>query len=148
MNYELNELTLTLPEPVQDRSVNVLLFGAKQPPEFNLVISRDFLPKGEKFEYIVKKQLDTIAAAQENFKQIMPERERILPRKDGGDVAAKETAVSYKNKGATFFQRHLYVPLGGAKVLIMVGTVVTSWEAKDEQTWENLIKNIVLKAGG
>jgi hypothetical protein len=145
MNYELNELTLTLPETIQDRSVNVLLFGTKQPPEFNLVISRDFLPKGEQFQYIVKKQIDLIASAQENFKQTAPERSRTLPTKDGGKVDAKETAISYKHKGATIFQRHLYVPLGGPKILIFAGTAMNTWNAKDEQTWESIIKSLVLK---
>ncbi len=145
MNYLLNELELTLPEVVQDRSVNVLLFGTKQPPDFNLVISRDFLPKGEKFEYIVKKQLDVISAAQEDFKQIAPERERKLTKQDGSLVIARETAVSYKAKGTKFHQRHLYVPLGGPKILIMVGTVTSAWESKDDKTWEGLVSTIRLK---
>lgn len=145
MNYLLNELELTLPEVVQDRSVNVLLFGTKQPPDFNLVISRDFLPKGERFEYIIKKQLDVISAAQEDFKQTAPERERKLARQDGSHVAAKETAVSYKAKGTKFLQRHLYIPLGGPKIMIMVGTVTSAWESRDDKTWEDLVNGIRLK---
>jgi hypothetical protein len=47
MDYLLNEMTLKLPEVIQDRTVNVLLFGNANPPDFKLVISRDFLPKGK-----------------------------------------------------------------------------------------------------
>jgi hypothetical protein len=145
MIYTLNDLELAVPEPLQDRTVNVLLFGTKQPPEFNLVISRDFLPNGEKFEYIVKKQLDTISAAQEDFKQTSPEKKRELQKQDGSKVEATETAVSYKNKGHKYIQRHVYIPLGGKKIMIIVGTVVSSWENKDETTWNHIINSIRLK---
>jgi hypothetical protein len=145
MNYQLNELELRLPEVIQDRTVNVLLFGTKQPPDFNLVISRDYLPKGETFDYIVKKQLDVISAAQEDFKQTAPQRERTVMKQDGNKVVAKETAVSYKAKGTKFLQRHLYIPLSGPKFMVMVGTVTSAWESKDDKTWEDLVSSIRLK---
>lgn len=145
MNYILNELEMTVPEPMQDRSVNVLIFGNKQPPELNLVISRDFLPDGEKFDYIVKKQLDVISAAQEDFKQVTPEKQRDLKKADGSLVQAKETTVSYKAKGNRFFQRHLYIPLGGKKIMIMVATTTGTWEAKDEASWERIVGSVKLK---
>jgi hypothetical protein len=145
MIYTLNDLELAVPEPLQDRTVNVLIFGTKQPPEFNLVISRDFLPNGEKFEYIVKKQLNTISAAQEDFKQTEPEKKRELLKQDGTKVVGSETAISYKAKGHKFFQRHVYIPLGGKKIMIIVGTVLGSWESKDEVTWNHIINSIRLK---
>lgn len=145
MEYQMNELHMTLPEVVQDRSVNVLLFGTKQPPGFNLVISREFLPKGEKFGYIVKKQLDVIAAAQDDFKQIGPERERIVIKEDGTQIAAPETSISYKSKGTKFVQRHLYIPLGGPRILIIVGTVTSAWESRDDATWDKVVNSIRLK---
>jgi hypothetical protein len=145
MIYTLHDLQLAVPEPLQDRTVNVLLFGTKQPPEFNLVISRDFLPNGEKFEFIVKKQLDAISAAQEDFKQTAPEKARELQKLDGSQVDASETAVSYKSKGHKFFQRHLYIPLGGKKIMIIVGTVLGSWESKDETMWNHIVNSIRIK---
>jgi hypothetical protein len=145
MIYTLHDLELAVPEPMQDRTVNVLLFGTKQPPDFNLVISRDFLPNGEKFEYIVKKQLDTISAAQEDFKQTSPEKKRALQKQDGTPIEATETSVSYKSKGHKFFQRHLYIPLGGKKIMIIVATVTGSWESKDEVTWNHIANSIRCK---
>jgi hypothetical protein len=145
MIYTLNEMDMALPEPMQDRSVNVLLFGTKQPPEFNLVISRDYLPNGEKFEYIVKKQMDTISSTQEAFKQTAPEKKRGLEKHDGTKIEASETAISYKNKGYKYFQRHLYVPLGGRKILIIVGTVMGAWESADETTWNLILNSIRIK---
>jgi hypothetical protein len=145
MIYTLNDAELAVPEPLQDRTVNVLLFGTKQPPEFNLVISREFLPNGEKFEYVVKKQIDAISAAQEDFKQTAPERKRELLKQDGSKVEGSETAVSYKTKGHKFFQRHLYIPLGGKKIMIIAGTVLGSWEPKDETTWNHIVNSIRLK---
>jgi hypothetical protein len=145
MNYLLNEMELTLPDVIQDRSVNVLLFGTKQPPDFNLVISRDSLPKGEKLEFIVKKQIDVISSAQKDFQQTAPERERKVSKENGDKVAARETAVSYKTQGTKFLQRHLYIPLGGPKIMIIVATVTSAWESKDDATWDNLVNSIRLK---
>jgi|APMI01.1.fsa_nt_gi hypothetical protein len=145
MQYQMNELHLTLPEVVQDRSVNVLLFGTKQPPDFNLVISREFLPKGEKFEYIVKKQLDVIAGSQKDFKLIGPERERTVAKEDGSTVGARETTVTYKSNGTKFVQRHLYIPLGGPRILILTGTVTSAWESPDDAMWDKLANSIRLK---
>ena len=54
MKYVTQELELNLPEPFQDRSVNALLLGGKQPPDFNLVISRDIIPRGENLDSVVK----------------------------------------------------------------------------------------------
>ncbi len=145
MQYQTNELNLTLPEVVQDRSVNVLLFGTKQPPDFNLVISREFLPKGEKFDYIVKKQLDVIAGSQKDFKLIGPERERTIAREDGSTVAARESTVTYKSNGTKFVQRHLYIPLDGQRILILTGTVTSAWESPDDARWDKLANSIRLK---
>ncbi|MEJ2455380.1 MAG: DcrB-related protein [Candidatus Thiodiazotropha sp.] len=144
MDYLLSEMTLKLPDVIEDRSVNVLLFGTKRPPDFNLVISRDYLPKGEKLDFIVKKQLDVISAAQKNFKQLGPVRERQVRKRDGSQVTAKESAVSYKDQGVKYFQRHLYIPQVGVKILIIVATVVNVWEKQDEATWDSVINSIRL----
>jgi hypothetical protein len=145
MIYTLNDLELAVPEPLQDRTVNVLLFGTKQPPEFNLVISREFLPSGEKLAFVVKKQLDTISAAQEDFKQTAAEKKREVEKQDGSKLVATETAVSYKTKGHKVFQRHLYVQLDGKKIVIIAGATLGSWEAKDETTWNHIVNSVRIK---
>jgi hypothetical protein len=145
MIYHTNELQLAVPEPMQDRSVNVLLFGNKQPAELNLVISRDVLPPNEKFEYIVKKQLDVISSAQKDFKQTAPEKKREVLDEGGNVREARETAVSYKNQGHRFFQRHLYISLDAKKIMILVATAVGEWSAQDEITWGHITNSIRLK---
>jgi hypothetical protein len=144
MDYQLNEMTLKLPDAIEDRSVNVLLFGTKRPPDFNLVISRDFLPKGEKLDFIVKKQLDMISAAQKEFKRLGPVREREIIKRDASQVTAKETMVSYKDQGVKYFQRHLYIPMQGVKIMILVATVTSAWEKQDDATWDSVINSIRL----
>jgi hypothetical protein len=135
---------MKIPEVVDDRSVNVLLFGHKKPPDFNLVISRDSLPKGERLDFIVKKQLDVISSSQKSFKQTAPVRERHISKQDGSRIVAKETSVSYKNQGTKYLQRHLYIPLDGLKIMIFAATVTSAWETRDETTWDNLINSIQL----
>ena len=83
MKYVTQELELNLPEPFQDRSVNALLLGGKQPPDFNLVISRDIIPRGENLDSVVKKQIKTISSTQENFKETQPGMRRTLAHLDG-----------------------------------------------------------------
>jgi hypothetical protein len=144
MDYLLNEMTLKLPEVIQDRTVNVLLFGNANPPDFNLVISRDFLPKGEQLDFIVKKQLDVISASQKNFKRLGQIRERNLLKRDGNQVVTKETMVSYKDQGIKYFQRHLYIPMDSVKIMIMVATVTGAWEKQDDATWDGLLESIRL----
>ena len=144
MDYRLNEMVLKIPEVVDDRSVNVLLFGNKKPPDFNLVISRDSLPRGEKLDFIVKKQLGVISASQKAFKQTAPVRERHVSKLDGSRIVAKKTSVSYKNQGTKYLQRHLYIPLEDLKIMIFAATVTSAWETHDETTWDNLIDSIRL----
>lgn len=145
MKYVTQELEINLPEPFQDRSVNALLLGSKQPPDFNLVISRDLIPQGAALDDIVKKQMQSIASAQENFKELHPASRRMVARIDGTQVEAIEIGVRYKNKGTVVFQRHLYMSLGGRRILIIVGTTVGLWEAKDDATWSKLIGSVQLQ---
>ncbi len=145
MKYVIQELELNVPEPFQDRSVNALLLGAKQPPDFNLVISRDIVPTGESLEHTVKKQIQVISSSQESFKETHPSAKRTVAREDGGQTEGIELAIRYKTKGTVFYQRHLYASLGGRKILIIVGTAVGLWEAKDEATWNGLIDSLRLK---
>ncbi|SCX59155.1 DcrB-related protein [Variovorax sp. EL159] len=145
MKYVTQELELNLPEPFQDRSVNALLLGSKQPPDFNLVISRDVIPQGAVLDEIVRKQMKSIASAQENFKELQPATRRMVSKVDASQVEAIEIAVRYKNKGNVVFQRHLYMSAGGRKILIIVGTTVGLWEAKDDATWSQLIDSVRLQ---
>ena len=97
MKYVTQELELNLPEPFQDRSVNALLLGGKQPPDFNLVISRDIIPRGENLDSVVKKQIKTISSTQENFKETQPGVRRTLLHSDGTQINAIELGIRYKN---------------------------------------------------
>ena len=145
MKYVTQELEVNLPEPFQDRSVNALLLGSKQPPEFNLVISRDFVPRGELLEKIVSKQIQTISSAQESFKQTEPNVKRVLKRQEGCEVDAIEIAIRYKSKGTVFYQRHLYALLSERNLLIVVGTTAGLWESKDDATWKGIVESLRLK---
>lgn len=145
MKYVTQELELNVPEPFQDRSVNALLLGSKQPPDFNLVISRDIVPQGQSLEHTVKKQLQVIASSQESFKETRPSSKRTVLRQDGNQTEGIELAIRYKTKGSVFYQHHLYVSLGGRKILILVATTVGLWEAKDDTTWAGLIETLRLK---
>lgn len=145
MKYVTQELELNLPEPFQDRSVNALLLGGKQPPDFNLVISRDIIPRGENLDSVVKKQIKTISSTQENFKETQPGMRRTLAHLDGAQINAIELGIRYKSQGNVYYQRHLYALLDERKLLILVGTTVGLWEHKDDVTWQGIIASLRLK---
>lgn len=145
MLYTAQEYELTIPEPFQDRTLNVLMFGAKMPPEFNLVVSRDVIPKGHDLDYVIDRQIKTISGTQEKFKLTKDPEKKKLKKSDGQEVDAVEMGMRYKNKGNMVYQRHLFIHLVADKMLILVATTPGVWDSQEEQTWSKLIATLKLK---
>jgi len=144
MKYETQELEINLPQPFRDQTVNALLFGQGSLPSFNLVISRDMLPKNETLAGVVKKQIQVISN-QDKFKEMAPQKHRKLSRKNMSELDAIEIFVRFKSGGAIAFQKHVYALLDDKHLLIFVGTSQGLWEDKEEAVWNDLMKSVVLK---
>lgn len=145
MNYIAQEFELIVPEPFQDRTLNVLMFGSKMPPEFNLVVSRDVIPKGHDLDYVIDRQIKTISGSQEKFKMIREPEKKKFKRLEGMEVEAVEMGMRYKNKGNIIYQRHLFINTVSDKILIFVATAPGAWDKQEEQAWGGLVAALKLK---
>ena len=144
MKYSTQEIDIDLPQPFRDQTVNALLLGDGTLPSFNLVISRDVLPKHETLAGVVKKQIQVISN-QENFKEMEPQRKRQIKVADRPELEALEIFVRFKNGGNVIFQKHLYVLLDEKRLMIFVGTSRGLWEDKETIRRNKLMDSVVVK---
>ncbi|MPN09400.1 hypothetical protein SDC9_156690 [bioreactor metagenome] len=144
MKYSAQEFEIDLPQPFRDQTVNALLLGDGSLPSFNLVVSRDVLPKNETLASVVKKQLQVIAG-QDKFKEMEPQKPRQVPLAGGGELSGIEIFVRFKNGGNIIYQKHLYVLPDEKRILIFVGTSRGLWEDKENLQWNNLMSSVSLK---
>lgn len=145
MIYVAQEFELTVPESFQDRTLNVLMFGAKLPPEFNLVVSRDVIPKGHDLGYVVDRQIKTISGSQEKFKMTKEPEKKKFMQGASQEVDGIEMGMRYKNKGNIIYQRHLFINIVAHKLLIFVATAPSVWDAQEERTWVDIISDLKIK---
>ncbi len=145
MKYSTQELDIDLPQPFRDQTVNALLLGDGTLPTFNLVISRDVLPKHETLAGVVKKQIQVISN-QESFKEMEPQKKRLLKVADGPELNALEIFVRFKNGGNVIYQKHVYASLDAKRLMIFVGTSRGLWEDKETIRWDQLMNSVVMKS--
>jgi hypothetical protein len=143
--YHAQDFEITIPSAYQDRSVNVFLLGTKQPPDFNLVVSRDTLPSNLNINELVKKQLDSIASAQKKFEITNSKKDLKLNGNEVVVIASVEVGIKFLNQANIVYQRHAYIELESNKILMLVGTVMHKWKAEDDDTWNNVLQSLKLR---
>ncbi|WP_174280186.1 DcrB-related protein [Sphingomonas bacterium] len=111
MQYRINEGALTLADPWQDQSINVLLPGRASTPGVNMVIARDTLPLGMAFA-------DYVAQQRQTFQAQLPDL--AIAADTTGEIdghPAQFLDLSWRNDGKPVHQLMAMVVHEGDKVL-------------------------------
>jgi len=101
MNFHTNELTIDLPEIINDRSVNVLTVAAPQGGvPFQIIINRDLLLSGESLQQCFDRQVAQMTRQTQVFKAVSKQAVQI-----GQDrLEGLEIESSFTQTGKTFHQ--------------------------------------------
>ncbi|CAN7450805.1 DcrB-related protein [Acidovorax sp. LjRoot117] len=134
MQYQINEGSFSVPDGMQDNSINVLLAGHSG-LGFSVVVTRSRLEPGETFEQLVNRQLQLLG---QQFS--MAEFTDRSEHKDSasGQLRAIEYAVQFKQDGVMVYQRQVGYLLGNTgNVVVMTAAAqaplsdaqLTQWRA-------------------
>lgn len=116
MQYQINEGSFSVPDGMQDNSIN-LLMADQSGLGFNVVVTRSRLEAGETFEQLVDRQLQMLGQ-QFSKTEISDRRGQKDPL--SGELMAVEYAVQFKQDGVMVYQRQIGYLLGNTgKVVVM-----------------------------
>ncbi|CAN7169635.1 DcrB-related protein [Acidovorax sp. Leaf78] len=134
MQYQINEGSFSVPDGMQDNSINVLLAGHSG-LGFSVVVTRSRLEPGETFEQLVNRQLQLLGQ-QFSMAEFTDRSDHKDPA--SGQLRAIEYAVQFKQDGVMVYQRQVGYLLGNTgNVVVMTAAAqaplsdaqLTQWRA-------------------
>lgn len=116
MQYQINEGSFSVPDGIQDNSINLLLAG-QSGLGFNVVVTRARLEPGEKFEQLVNRQLQMLG---QQFSMTEVSDRSVQKDPASGELRAIEYAVQFKQDGVMVYQRQVGYLLGSTGNVVVM----------------------------
>ncbi len=133
MNYPLPEGTLTLPNTIRDRTVNMFTLGDSLPAPLSITVSRDDLLPDETFEAYLKRQIKLLSSNLKNYH---------LKSQDDAILGAGEHSIEgamlnahYMNGHKIIYQRQAAFLIAPERALIFTTTSQTRFSEQQDADW-------------
>ncbi|CAN7171734.1 DUF1795 domain-containing protein [Acidovorax sp. LjRoot129] len=132
MQYQINEGFFSVPDGMQDNSINLLLAG-QSGLGFNVVVTRARLEPGETFEQLVNRQLQMLG---QQFSMTEITDRSVQKDPVSGELRAIEYAVQFKQDGVMVYQRQVGYLLGSTgNVVVMTAAAQAPLTDAQQTQW-------------
>lgn len=142
MHYPLLEGTLTLPDHIQDRTVNMFTLTDSLPAPLSITVSRDNLLPDEHFDAYIKRQIKLLSSKLKGY-QLKSQQEATLGE---GDAAITGTQLNahYMNNRQPIYQRQAAFLVEKTRALIFTTTSQTLFSAQQDDAWQAMLTSFVI----
>lgn len=144
MNYPLMEGTLTLPDTIRDRTVNMFTLGDSLPAPLSITISRDDLLPDEDFDAYVKRQIKLLSSNLKGYH--LKNREEVVLGSDDQGIVGVQLNAHYMNKQQPIYQRQAAFLISPKRAMIFTTTSQTKLSEQQNQDWHAMLKGFVSTA--
>jgi hypothetical protein len=132
MQFHINEGSFNLPEGLQDNSMNMLLTGTSD-LGLSLIVTRDRLEAGEKFDGFMDRQLKALGQ-QVTALEITERHAHAPPPKN--ETTMLELVLQFKQNGQLLYQRQRSWLLPDEKrVLVLTGASAAPITDAQKKSW-------------
>jgi hypothetical protein len=143
MKYDIFEGTLTVPEGLVDRSVNMLMSADGR--GMSIVVSRDRLQAGEDIEHFIKRQMSDLSRQVTKLQEQGRAEAKLGPIAENGPIGI-QIASTFKQHGQQIHQFQAIFPMtDDGRVLILTGTSLAPHTEEEKLVWQQLLSTFVVR---
>jgi hypothetical protein len=144
MDYQLQEGSITLPEGVQDRTVNMFVVGNSVPAPLNITVGRDNMLPAEDLNAYISRQIKLITSKLRGYTLL---GKKAAELSTGQTFAGIQVDAYYMNDGRPVYQRQAAFEIQPGRILVFSTTSQADFSTVQDENWLKLLTSFQPREG-
>jgi hypothetical protein len=136
MDYQMQEGRLTLPDTLQDRTVNMFVLGATIPAPLSVTISRDSSLQDEAINDYMKRQIKLLTSKLRGYSVL---ETKLVMLSTSRPVQGVQMEACSQVDGRPIFQRQAAFIIAPQRVLVFAASAQRDFTAEQASLWDEML---------